>query len=324
MLAIAIAATVAAGRSAWADPLPPQEPRSGLTVAILDLAAAPGLLPTPQAAIRPAWRTTFGSERQTPPPPKPGSHGALMSALAGVDAVLVQGVTSARPLRRLFPPRQWRLIVSRHAARPSWTRDDAGGPAMTAIAVRARPDLRITARAFALRLTPQFIAGDMPLPSMSVEEPTTGEDIEQETEAAEAGTIDDVVSASVPAHDAATERAAALASHDAAGAPHPATAVRMGVDGRTFWLAAVTVPDQCMAEDPPCGSLQAIDRWRAEKLAAGEPALIGSRVNTGLAADQCASYAIESDLAWRRLSPESGGISPEPGEGCMVTLRLGD
>ena len=149
LLALA-AAPAAAGEAAPAA-------GSGLTVSILDLAEAPALAPPPPAeARRPAWRTSFGAERRTEPEVKPetAAGSGLLAAVAGSDAVLIQGVKAAAPLRRLFPPRTWRLIVSKRLVAPL---DPAGAgpaerPAATAIAVKARRDLRVTARAYALRL----------------------------------------------------------------------------------------------------------------------------------------------------------------------------
>lgn len=128
-------------------------PPETLAVAILDLADIPELAPPP-AAQRPAWRTSFGSERATLPEPKrlQAGEGALAS-LAAADAVLIHGVRAAAPLRRLFPRRAWRLTVARPAVAPE---DAATAPReavpATAIAIRARPGLRITARSYALRL----------------------------------------------------------------------------------------------------------------------------------------------------------------------------
>lgn len=132
------------------------EAADGLTVAIVDLAEIPELAPRPPAQDpRPAWRTTFGSERVTEPAVKAMPAGPL-TALADADIVLLQGVQAAAKLRRMFPPRAWRLIVSRDILSPAdpvgfrTVRSDL--PRTTAIAVKARQDLRVTARTFSLRL----------------------------------------------------------------------------------------------------------------------------------------------------------------------------
>lgn len=129
----------------------------GLTVAIVDLREIPDLAPpSPPEERRPAWRTTFGSERQTRREIKTGIERTALAPVADADVVLIQGVKAGAPLRRLFQPRFWRLIVSRNVLSPTdpvgfrTVRSDR--PFTTAIAVKARKDLRITARAFALAL----------------------------------------------------------------------------------------------------------------------------------------------------------------------------
>jgi hypothetical protein len=146
----------------FAVPAPAQEtarhsyPAHGLTVAILDLAEVQELAPPPQSASHTAWRTSFGSERQTEREVKMRAGYGPLAALASSDAVLIQGVKAAAPLRRLFPPREWRLIVSRRIIAPDdplvRTTASTELPAATAIAVRASADLRVTARTLALRL----------------------------------------------------------------------------------------------------------------------------------------------------------------------------
>lgn len=150
VLAMGLAAAATARAEPEAAGLPP------LTVAILDLAEAPGLAPPKPARAESApWRTSFGSERTTQREKKPAAAAdGPLGLVASVDAVLIQGVHAAAPLRRLFPPRTWRLIVSRAMARA----DASFGsnprlPPTTAIAIKARGDLRVTARTRELRLT---------------------------------------------------------------------------------------------------------------------------------------------------------------------------
>lgn len=276
-LTAAFLLAVLAGAAA-ADTAPPAPAAgSGLTIALLDLAEAPDLMPVAAPTVRPTWRTTFGSERQTAPAPKRSARDALLAALAEVDAVLIQGVAAVGPLRRLFPARDWRLVVSRRVTVPGDADDlmqSVTLPATTAIVVKARAGLRVTGRSHALRL-----------------------------EGSDASDAEDTLSPS-------------------------SAAVRLSAPGHTLWLAAVALPRACAEEDPPCPALKGLDLWRAAKRSSGEPALIGGRLalaaNAGTESAGCATYAIESDLAWRRLSAEAGGISPEAGKGCIVTLRLGE
>lgn len=126
-----------------------------LTVAILDLAEAPGLAPPKPARVESApWRTSFGSERTTRREKKPTAEDGPMGLIASADAVLIQGVHAAAPLRRLFPPKTWRLVVSRAMAGADASfASNPRLPPTTAIAIKAREDLRVTARTRELRLT---------------------------------------------------------------------------------------------------------------------------------------------------------------------------
>jgi len=129
----------------------------GLTIAIVDLREMSDPRPPPLLEERrPAWRTTFGSERATPRNATAEIDNAALAPIADADVVLIQGVKASAPLRRLFQPRFWRLIISRKVLSSTdpvgfrTVRSDL--PFTTAIAVKARKDLRITARAFALAL----------------------------------------------------------------------------------------------------------------------------------------------------------------------------
>lgn len=150
--AIAAALTAPAALAGGSGPAPAP---GGLTIAILDLAEVPALAPPkPVSADQSAWRTSFGSERKSEPKVKGASPDSPLAAIAEADAVLIQGVHAAAPLRRLFPPRTWRLIVSRGLASASNSArgTNAGDPTITAIAIKARPDLRVTARSAGLLL----------------------------------------------------------------------------------------------------------------------------------------------------------------------------
>lgn len=137
--------------------MPAPAQADGLTVAVVDLREIPALAPRPAPEARqPAWRTTFGSERKTQPEIKTGIAATALAPIAGADVVLVQGVQANAPLRRLFPPRDWRLVVSRRILSSTdpvgFRTARADLPRTTAIAVKARGDLRITARALSLAL----------------------------------------------------------------------------------------------------------------------------------------------------------------------------
>lgn len=89
------------------------------------------------------WRNTFGSERKD----IPVSHRRLIEMDA--DIVLLQGVRSMREVRKLFPARRWRIVVSRQLL-PTLdniylgrSRKIASDPT-TAIAFRYQAGMRVT------------------------------------------------------------------------------------------------------------------------------------------------------------------------------------
>ncbi len=131
-------------RSAWAQntgALP------GLRIASIDLSTSPGaaVLLKP-ADSKPTWRTSFGAERQTVVKPK------LIAGSIDADVVLLQGLTSIRVARALFPARAWRLVISRQLLMSEdpvdpWSRDSVLSIPVTAVAVRYQRGLRITGQA---------------------------------------------------------------------------------------------------------------------------------------------------------------------------------
>lgn len=263
----------------------PPAPARGLTIAILDLAEIPEFAPPPSAeARRPAWRTTFGSERETVPESKASTGSGPLAALAGADAVLIQGVRASARLRRLFPPRAWRLIVSRKVLSLSdpvgfrTARSDL--PPSTAIAVKARADLRIAARTHALHLEPKH-SGQ---PPGNTEASATAVRLVDAR-----GRTLWLASVALPAACASKEP------------PCPA------LDALDAWRK------EKLANDEPTvigGRITAVPRRGAEK--------------NGAATDACVSHTVESDLSWQRLPPASDNNSPDTGGACIEIVRLAD
>lgn len=104
---------------------------------------AGGALKAKPPPPKPSWRTTFGSERRSEPKTDVGPE------TFDADVVLLQGVTAVRILRRLFPARHWRLIVSRQVLTTDdplapWSRDAVAPVPTTAVAVRYQEGLRVT------------------------------------------------------------------------------------------------------------------------------------------------------------------------------------
>lgn len=156
-LALAILATGVG----W--PLLIAEPASGedasvsppLRIASWDLSEATHLIaPRRPLALKRSWRTTFGSERHTVERAPDTEAATIIDA----DAVLLQGILDVAAVRRLFPARDWRLVVSRQMLRSDDLADreaeDATPPAAatTAVALRSRPGLRVMGREHLLNL----------------------------------------------------------------------------------------------------------------------------------------------------------------------------
>jgi hypothetical protein len=158
-------------------PRPPPEvfPPSNLRIASWDLSDAPSLMPPPQAAPQAStWRTTFGSERRSEA--QISTIPATQAMDVDADIVLLQGVSDVGALRRLFPPRNWRLVVSRRVLSSAQSGAYAGPTQsaalpvrVTAIAVKAKRGLRIIGREHVLDLARAEDAGaDGTAPSATV------------------------------------------------------------------------------------------------------------------------------------------------------------
>lgn len=125
----------------------PAVPPSNQTLTILsvDAATLPGLATARPETLAPSWRTSFGSERRSAP--------ERSKPQGGVDAdlVLLQSVRDIKSLRLWFPAREWKLVVSKQLLfsddppEPA-TRDGLAPVPTTAVAVRYRPGLRVTAQ----------------------------------------------------------------------------------------------------------------------------------------------------------------------------------
>ena len=135
-----------------------------LRVMSLDVSKAPAMAaPLVRGPARPAWRTSFGSEREAP----------RISAgpVAGLDAdvVLLQGVTNLNVLHKAFPGRTWRLVVSRQMVLTDDPVDPRSYEAMssapaTAVAVRYQAGVRIAGQEHFL---PRKLETGPPQPALS-------------------------------------------------------------------------------------------------------------------------------------------------------------
>lgn len=141
---------------------PNKEP---LRIASFDLSQAPGIIAgKPPAPQKPSWRTTFGSEIRN-------EKKRTLSTLAiDADVVLLQGLTSMREVRRLFPARYWKLVVSRQLLVSEdpldpWSRDATASIPTTAIAIRFQRDVRVVGQDHLMELAGATGSGKQKLPA---------------------------------------------------------------------------------------------------------------------------------------------------------------
>lgn len=143
----------------------PEARPAPLHIVSFDIGQAPGITAArPEPGKRPAWRTSFGAEIRTGPK-------RVMPALdLDADVVLLQGVTSMREVRRLFPARAWKLVVSRQLLGSDdpldpWTRDAVASVPATAVAVRYQRGLRVTGQDHLLEMAADAGSGSKTPPA---------------------------------------------------------------------------------------------------------------------------------------------------------------
>lgn len=255
-----------------------------LRIASWNLAEADAsvLVPRRVAAPKPVWRHTFGAERRTTPKQQAEPH------QIDADIVLLQGVTSLRSVRDLFPPRDWRLVVSRQlllqvaqlgsAAYDLVDVDDGSGDVtspipVTAVLVRYQTGRRVTGKAHVMDETSLTAKDGSP--------PTT------------------------------------IAS----------TGVRVRDGNRTVWAVSVAFSETCEDEAAPCPERQALETWRRTQREAGVPVVVGGQLRDQGAVygplPVCSRQAItiEADGSG---GPARQAAAPVDGSGCIALMTLGE
>lgn len=279
MIAVAQASAGEAAR----DPGPPQ---GGVTIALVDLEQVPSIEPKPAPeAAGPTWRTTFGSERQTRPQVKVGLEGTALAPLADVDVVLIRGVQASAPLRRIFSPRYWRLVVSRKVLpQPDPAGTDAvrpGLPRATAIAVKARKDLRITGRTFTLALH--------------------GSETRKESDETDAA----MTAVRLINDHGRTLWIASIALPASCGIEDPLCPAIVKLDA---WRKEKLKNDELTLIGGRIVTPARTDKKNADK-----------KENAGA----CGADIIEADLSWERLAAPISENFPDPPTSCISIIRLG-
>lgn len=122
---------------AMAQDVPAIPKPAAIRIASFDLRGAKGLVPAaPTAPPRPAWRTSFGSERVSAPEVASASP-VIKTGPLTADVVLVRGVTTGTSLRKIFPANTWKLVVSRQLFTADDAMDTGPGDATSAVPTTA-------------------------------------------------------------------------------------------------------------------------------------------------------------------------------------------
>jgi hypothetical protein len=250
-------------------------------------------------SAKPAWRTSFGSERRTVEVPQPPQASDF-----DVDIVLLQGITNPRALRRLFPARRWRLLLSRRALeslpKGSVFTAPVSSVEVEAVAVRFRQGLRIIGRAEQMDGVPEAVVPPAAGASSSNSAPADG---------AAAG-----ASQSAPPPVAGLSDATAVS---------PGLAVKVLDRGRPLWLASVSI-GPCDAADT-CAKWGTLMRWRDERLKSREPLIAGGRLHAGPEEKACEKQVIETELSENNAAealPTMSRAEDRSLFGCVAELTL--
>lgn len=238
-----------------------------LRIISFDLRSAPSLATETAAETqRPSWRTSFGSEVHSE------SKKSVPSLQLDADVVLLQGLTSVRVVRRLFPARQWKLVISRQLLSTEENldappRDAKALVPTTAVAVRFQRDVRITGQDHLMELARRDFAGK--------------------------------------------------------AKPPAATAVRLSVRGRSFWVVSAGLTPECLADRAQCLGAGLLDRWRSARVGEGEATYTGGAIAVDIPKQPCSGQAIVGDIPEREASvAEPGPSEPDSIVGCLARYEI--
>lgn len=255
---------------------------AGEALRVLSLSAADArAIQAPAKAANPApmWRTTFGSERKTIEKRSAPALGVE------ADVVLLQNVTNLLALRRAFPPKSWRIIVSRQMVLTDDPLDPRSGEAVsrnpaTAVAVRYQSGIRVAGQEHLLALASR-------------------------TQLAEAAKI-----AGAPELSAAPLVAA--------------TAVRLNLNGRFAWVVSAVFDESCAIPGPVCPQRARLDAWIDERHKMGEAVIAGGLLRDGSAAGtECAAQSVVVIPARDGLTRTSTQATKRDLLGCAASVDAG-
>lgn len=242
-------------------------------------------------AKAPSWRHTFGAERGDRRQTK------LKAFNLDVDIVMLQGAQNIGVVRRMFPARDWKLILSR--------------------------DYRFVAPRLG-RLPDDLSAFDISAQQRTSPKPITAIAVRYQRRLRVRGIehIGERPSGTGPAF---------------AEPPPSAIAVRVNYFGRPAWFVSSRGPGPCAPSQAECSFKTAISDWYNEKIKHGPvsaPALVGYSVSTLVKTGRATlDAAVDKEARCGKLEPASpdGLLGAKLGEphrlskpklGCIVLSRL--
>ena len=240
----------------------PQRPSIGggapdrLTIASWDLRDAEdaGVVKQPRAVKR-TWRHTFGSERR--------ANAAASNTRGDIDAdvVLLQGVRSAKIARKLFPARDWRLILSRQLLDLTGFDNRFGQPlpdgkSITAIAVRYSRYIRVTGHEHFMSMAAPMRENVLPEPVLT--------DANPEPVGRSASNADDVSGSPVLRTIAQRDETQVAGEPGVAG-----VGVRILHAQDVIWVVSADFGEDCQPRDDTCARRAVLDQWTGEQRANG-------------------------------------------------------
>ena len=235
----------------------------------------------PASAVtkQPVWRTTFGSERVS------DDKGQTSGLGIEADVVLLQNVTNLKSLRRAFPPKYWRIIISKQMVLSDDPADPRSFEAIskspaTAVAVRFQKGVRV--------------AGHLHLMELA-------------------------------ARSSLAEAAKQSGALELSSAPLVAAiAVRLDLSGRTAWVVSAALDASCAIPGPVCPQRARLGAWIADRHKDGEAVISGGLLSEPeVTATECAVQTITVYPARVGALKTTNAATKRDGLGCAAYADAG-
>ena len=197
-----------------------------------------------------SWRHTFGSERHDA---KKTQHGVFN---LDVDVVLLQGVRNVRALRRVFPTRYWKLILSndymRHAPPLSRLPSDL-----------QTYDISITGRTVEHPVTAVAVRYQRRLRVRAIKHIRTEDHVGSTNDDASSLELDNMPSA---------------------------TAVRINHFGSNIWLMSLALVQDCQGAVAKCATWRAVKNWYKLLQTSNQIAAVAGAAHTRPSTDEAQAH----------------------------------